>query len=68
LPKALSEVAADILKLAAAQPDALYVSGLVRAKSGDADGARDFWQKAQSAAPADWPFRSDITKRLQSLP
>jgi cytochrome c-type biogenesis protein CcmH len=68
LPKALSEVAADILKLDAAQPDALYVSGLVRAKSGDADGARDFWQKAQSAAPADWPFRSDITKRLQSLP
>lgn len=68
LPKALSDVAADILKLDAAQPDALYVSGLVRAKNGDSAGARDFWQKAQSAAPADWPFRGDIAKRLQSLP
>lgn len=66
-PKALGDVAADVLKIDAAQPDALYVSGLVRAKAGDKSGARTFWEKAQNAAPADWPFRSDITKRLKTL-
>lgn len=66
-PKALGDVAADILKIDANEPDALYVSGLVRAKAGDKAAARGFWEKAQSAAPADWPFRADITKRLSAL-
>jgi cytochrome c-type biogenesis protein CcmH len=66
-PKALGDVAADILKIDANQPDALYVSGLVKAKAGDKAGARSSWEKAQSKAPADWPFRGDITKRLSAL-
>ena len=67
LPKPLTDTAADILKLDAAQPEALYVSGLARAKSGDKAGAKDFWGKAQAAMPEGSPLKGDIARRLKAL-
>jgi cytochrome c-type biogenesis protein CcmH len=67
LPKQLSDTAVDILKIDPNQPEALYVSGLVRAKAGDAAGAKDFWGKAQAALPEGSPLKGDITRRMKSL-
>jgi cytochrome c-type biogenesis protein CcmH len=67
LPPTLTNTAADILKIDAAQPDALYVTGLARAKSGDKAGARAMLTQAQSGFPANSPLRADIARRLKEL-
>jgi cytochrome c-type biogenesis protein CcmH len=67
LPAALNSTVADILKLQPEHPEALYLAGLGRAKTGDAAGARGFWQKAQKVTQEGSPLRNEIDRRLQLL-
>ncbi len=67
LPKTAVDVAGDILKLDAAQPEALYVSGLARAQAGDKAGARAMWTKAHAALADDSPLKAEIAQRLGGL-
>jgi cytochrome c-type biogenesis protein CcmH len=68
LPRPLSDTAADILKIDPAQPEALYVAGLGRAKAGDSAGAKALWTKAEAGMPANSPQRAEISRRLRALP
>ena len=67
LPAELNTTVAEILKLQPDQPEALYLAGLGRAKTGDSAGARGFWQKAQKATKEGSPLRNEIDRRLQVL-
>ncbi len=67
LPPALTATVSDILKLNPAQPEALYLAGLDRAKSGDKAGARDFWAKASNVMPDGTALKADIARRVQAL-
>jgi cytochrome c-type biogenesis protein CcmH len=67
LPKQLGDTAADILKINPDQAEALYVTGLLRAKAGDKAGAKEFWAKAQAAMPEGAPLKGDIARRIKAL-
>jgi cytochrome c-type biogenesis protein CcmH len=67
LPAELTATVAEILKLQPEQPEALYLAGLGRAKTGDAAGARSYWQKAQKATAEGSALRGEIDRRLQLL-
>lgn len=67
LPPELNATVAEILKLQPEQPEALYLAGLGRAKTGDTAGARGFWQKAQKATQEGSALRNEIDRRLQLL-
>ncbi len=67
LPQPVTDAAIDILKINPKQPEALYVSGLGRAKVGDKAGARTLWTQARDAMAADSPLRADIERRLEGL-
>ena len=67
LPKALTSTVADILKLEPKHPEALYLAGLDRAKSGDAAGAKDYWSRARAVLPEGSDLRGDIERRLKEL-
>lgn len=65
LPKPLTTAADELLKLDAAQPDALFVMGLASAKAGDKAAARDYWERAQKSAN---PMLKDaIARRMKAL-
>ena len=65
LSKQLTAAADDVLKLDAAQPDALFVMGLARVKAGDKAAARDYWERAQKSAN---PMLKDtIMRRMKAL-
>ena len=65
LPKPLTTAADELLKLDAAQPDALFVMGLARAKAGDKAAARDYWERARKSAN---PMLKDaIARRMKAL-
>ncbi|MDX2144335.1 MAG: c-type cytochrome biogenesis protein CcmI [Rhodospirillaceae bacterium] len=66
LPEALARITADILALDANQPDALFISGIAKAKAGDADGARAAWQRARVNTNGT-PLAAEIDRRLQAL-
>ncbi|TAL00672.1 MAG: c-type cytochrome biogenesis protein CcmI [Rhodospirillaceae bacterium] len=68
LPAALVRIATDIHALNAAQPDALFILGLDKARSGDTKSARNLWQSALAAAPPNTPLHDEITRRLVALP
>ncbi len=67
LPPSVTEAAIAILKINPKQPEALYVSGLGRAKVGDKPGARTLLNQAKEAMPADSPLKADIERRLEAL-
>ncbi|MSO72555.1 MAG: c-type cytochrome biogenesis protein CcmI [Rhodospirillaceae bacterium] len=67
LPLSVTEAAIAILKINPKQPEALYVSGLGRAKVGDKTGARTLLIQAKEAMPADSPLKADIDRRLEAL-
>lgn len=67
LPAELNTTVAEILKLQPEHPEALYLAGLGRAKTGDTAGARGFWQKAQKATQEGSALRNEIDRRLQLL-
>lgn len=67
LPAELNTTVGEILKLQPEHPEALYLAGLGRAKTGDAAGARGFWQKAQKATQEGSALRNEIDRRLQLL-
>lgn len=67
LPAELNATVAEILKLQPEHPEALYLAGLGRAKTGDAAGARGFWQKAQKVTQEGSALRNEIDRRLQLL-
>lgn len=67
LPTELTATVTEILKLQPDQPEALYLAGLGRAKTGDAAGARGFWQKAQKVTAEGSALRKEIDRRLQLL-
>jgi cytochrome c-type biogenesis protein CcmH len=67
LPTELTATVAEILKLQPEHPEALYLAGLGRAKTGDAAAARGFWQKAQKVTQEGSALRNEIDRRLQLL-
>ncbi len=67
LPQNVTDAATDVLKLDPKQPDALYVSGLARAKAGDKAGARTYFTQAQAAMPADSPLKEYVDLQLRNL-
>jgi cytochrome c-type biogenesis protein CcmH len=67
LPAELSTTVAEILKLQPEHPEALYLAGLGRAKTGDTAGARGYWQKAQKVSAEGSALRTEIDRRLSLL-
>ena len=67
LPEPLTEAMADVLKIIPGQPDALFITGLTRAKSGKAAEARQFWERAQDELPDGAPLKNELARRLTSL-
>jgi len=67
LPQDVADAAASILQLDPKHPDALYVSGLVKARAGDKEGARALWTQARDAMPADAPLKAFVEQRLKAL-
>lgn len=67
LPAELTRAIDEILKLQPDQPEALYLAGLGRAKTGDTAGARGFWKKAQGVTAEGSALRTEIDRRLQML-
>ncbi len=67
LPQNVTDAAIAVLKVNPKQPEALYVSGLARAKVGDKGGARTLWTQAKDAMPPDSPLRGDLERRLEAL-
>ena len=67
LPANVTDAAIAVLKVDPKQPEALYVSGLARAKVGDKAGAKTLWTQAKDAMPADSPLRGDLQRRLDAL-
>ncbi len=67
LPAELNRTVTEILKLQPEHPEALYLAGLGRAKTGDAAGARGFWRKAQKTAQEGSALRGEIDRRLTLL-
>jgi len=67
LPAELTAVVNEILAIEPQQPEALYLAGLGRAKVGDAQGARSFWERGQKVAPAGSVLRDEIDQRLKIL-
>lgn len=67
LPANVTDAAIAVLKINPKQPEALYVSGLARAKVGDKGGAKTLWTQAKEAMPAESPLRGDLERRLQAL-
>lgn len=49
------------------QPKALFFLGLAAQQENDRVTARSYWQKLMAEAPADAPWRSDLTARLAQL-
>jgi cytochrome c-type biogenesis protein CcmH len=66
LPEALTRTTAEILALDANQPDALFISGIAKAKAGDVGGARAAWQQARVNTNGT-PLAAEIDRRLQAL-
>lgn len=67
LPLPLTNVMTDVLEAYPAQPDALFITGLARAKSGDAAAAREYWERALGSAPNGSPLKVELERRLGSL-
>jgi cytochrome c-type biogenesis protein CcmH len=67
LPASLTDVMADVLKIHPSQPSALFITGLARAKTGDAAGAREYWEQAHSGTPNGSPLQAELERRLESL-
>ncbi len=67
LPEEVITAAIAVLKIDPKQPDALWVSGLARAKVGDTAAARTLWTQARDAMPKDSPLRADVEARLADL-
>jgi cytochrome c-type biogenesis protein CcmH len=67
LPQPVTDAAIAVLKINPKQPEALYVSGLARAKVGDKAGARTLWTQAMEVMPADSPLKADLAHRLETL-
>jgi cytochrome c-type biogenesis protein CcmH len=67
LPKVLTQTATDILALDPKQPEAMFVTGLDRARSGDKAGAKEIWTKVQALLPDGSGLKTETARRLQSL-
>ena len=66
LPAALEQTMADILEINPSHPDALFITGLAKAKSGNTNEARILWERALNAAPSP-PLRAEVQRRLNNL-
>ncbi len=66
LPAALVQTMADTLEINPSHPDALFITGLAEAKSGNAAQARNLWEQALNAAPSP-PLRVELERRLNGL-
>ncbi|MEQ9447410.1 MAG: hypothetical protein RLN70_00705, partial [Rhodospirillaceae bacterium] len=67
LPARLTETMDEILRLQPYQPDALFISGLARAKAGDVAGTRALWNRALGELPQGAPLRGEIERRMNEL-
>ncbi len=67
LPQYVTDATASILQLDPKQPDALYVSGLAKVRTGDKEGARAAWTQALATMPADSPLKAYVERGIQSL-
>jgi cytochrome c-type biogenesis protein CcmH len=65
LPDAVLKTNAEILKLSADQPEALFVRGLSAFKRGDAAAARKDWTAAKARATG--PLAADLDRRLNAM-
>ena len=65
LPPKVVDVAADVLKISADQPEALFVRGLRAAKAGDTAGAKRDWTAAKSKATGG--LAAELDRRLKTL-
>ena len=67
LPAKLTDAMSGVLEVSPAQPDALFITGLARAKAGETDEAKAHWDKALLELPAGSPLRREIERRLSAL-
>jgi cytochrome c-type biogenesis protein CcmH len=67
MPAAFAGVIARVRDLAPDHPEGLFFAGMIAARNGDADGARDLWGRLIGRLPADSPVRAAIEKRLATL-
>ena len=67
LPELLTQTMADVLKIDTTQPNALFITGLARAKSGDSAGAKTYWERALAELPNSAHLKREIDRRLNIL-
>lgn len=67
MPAAFAGVIARVRDLAPDHPEGLFFAGMIAARNGDADGARDLWGRLIARLPADSPVRAAIETRLATL-
>ncbi|MBD25006.1 MAG: c-type cytochrome biogenesis protein CcmI [Candidatus Marinimicrobia bacterium] len=67
LPESLTQTMAEVLKIDTKQPNALFITGLAHAKSGNLADAKTYWQRALAELPNSTPLKSEIKRRLNTL-
>ena len=67
LPQNVTDAATDVLKVDPKQPDALYVTGLAHARTGDKAGARTYFDQAKAVMTADSPLKDYVDIQLKKL-
>ncbi|MDF1792555.1 MAG: c-type cytochrome biogenesis protein CcmI [Thalassobaculaceae bacterium] len=67
MPEAFIQTIARVREIDPENPEGLFFGGMIAARKGDAETARELWSKLLERLPGDSPIRDAIEKRLTTL-